>query len=135
MPCPPVVSLLTYNYYYLGSIFDFGYGTTVIHPLSSYWGTPFLYGLLGIPISPIRGLLTYSPVLLVSFVGILFMWVNKYDLLLKYLSLGPVLLLILYSKWHFWWGGETYGPRLISDIALFICFYVYPIWESIKKTV
>ena len=45
---------------------------------------------------------------------------------------GPVLVLILYSKWHFWWGGETYGPRLVTDITPFLCLYIYPIWDSIE---
>ena len=47
--------------------------------------------------------------------------------------MGPILVLILYSKWHFWWGGETYGPRLVSDITPFLCVYLYPVWEFIEQ--
>jgi hypothetical protein len=41
--------------------------------------------------------------------------------------------LILYSKWYFWWGGETYGPRLVADITPFLCLYLYPVWEAVDQ--
>jgi hypothetical protein len=123
-----------YNYYYFGSIFDSGYGTQVLQPSSSHWSTPFWYGLLGVLISPSKGLFIYSPVLLFAFCGVAFVWTKKCEPLLKYLSLGPILVVMLYSKWHFWWGGETYGPRLIADITPVLCLYIYPIWEIIDRS-
>jgi hypothetical protein len=51
---PPVILLLSYNHFYLGSIFDSGYSATVLDPHSSYWSAPFLYGLFGILVSPSR---------------------------------------------------------------------------------
>ena len=90
---PPMIFLLTYNYYYLGSIFDSGYGTEVFQPSSTHWSTPFWYGLSGVLISPSKGLLIYSPVLLFAFCGIACVWTKKCEPLLKYLSLGPLLVL------------------------------------------
>jgi hypothetical protein len=130
---PPIALLLAYNYLYLGSILDSGYGTTVLQPFSTYWSAPFLYGFLGILASPSKGLFIYSPVLLFAFVGIYSAWKHQDRPLLKYLSLGPILVLVLYGKWHFWWGGETYGPRLIADIAPLMCFYLFPVWQVAER--
>jgi hypothetical protein len=127
---PPAVFLMAYNYHYFGSIYDSGYGTGVLLPSSIFWSAPFLYGWLGVLISPSKGLFTYSPVLLFAVVGIFLIWKKKSEPLLKYLGFGPFLVLILYGKWHFWWGGETYGPRLVTDITLFLSLYIYPIWDA-----
>jgi hypothetical protein len=59
---------------------------------------------------------------------------KKNEILLKYVSIGPILVLVLYGKWHFWWGGETYGPRLIADITPFFCLYIYQVYDSPKYT-
>ncbi|HSF32452.1 MAG TPA: glycosyltransferase family 39 protein [Candidatus Tectomicrobia bacterium] len=130
---PPLGLLLSYNYLYLGSIFDSGYGTTVLHPFSTYWSAPFLYGLSGVLASPSKGLFIYSPILLFAFVGIYWVWRHQNTPLLRFLSLGPILVLILYGKWHFWWGGETYGPRLVADISPFLSFYLFPVWQMAEK--
>jgi hypothetical protein len=130
---PPALFLFGYNYMYFGAIFDSGYGTKVLQPNSTHWSGPFLYGFLGILVSPSKGLLTYSPVLLFAFWGIYLTWRKNHDPLLKFISLGPILVLVLYGKWHFWWGGETYGPRLISDITPFLCLYLYLAWEFVEQ--
>lgn len=131
---PPVIFVITYNYRYFGSVFESGYGFQVLHPSSSYWSTPFLYGLLGVLISPSKGLILYSPVLLFAFWGMAYVWKINCEPLIKYLSLGPLLVLILYSKWHFWWGGETYGPRLVADITPILCLYIYVIFKIIDQS-
>jgi Dolichyl-phosphate-mannose-protein mannosyltransferase len=131
---PPVAFLLAYNYYYFGSIFNSGYGTNVLRPLSSYWSTPLFYGLSGVLLSPSKGMFIYSPVFLFSFIGIYLSWRRNNEVLFEYISIGPILVLVLYSKWHFWWGGETYGPRLVVDITPFFCLYIYHVWDSAKCT-
>lgn len=63
-----------------------------------------------------------------------YVWKINCEPLIKYLSLGPLLVLILYSKWHFWWGGETYGPRLVADITPILCLYIYVIFKIIDQS-
>jgi hypothetical protein len=52
-------------------------------------------------------------------------WRNSKLVLLKYLSLAPLMTILLTSKWINWWGG-SYGPRLLADITPFLCLYLYP---------
>ncbi|MGH8058282.1 MAG: ArnT family glycosyltransferase, partial [Candidatus Entotheonellia bacterium] len=130
---PPALFFLAYDYVYFGSIFELGYGAAVLNPSSSHWGTPLGEGLLGVLVSPSKGLFVYSPILLLSCVGMYTVWKRGGDPFLRYLSLGPILVVLLYSKWHFWWGGETYGPRLIADITPFLALYLYPVWNAVEK--
>jgi hypothetical protein len=46
-----------------------------------------------------------------------------------------MLVLLLYGKWHFWWGGETYGPRLVADLAPFMCFFLFPVWQIAQQKI
>jgi hypothetical protein len=56
-------------------------------------------------------------------------WKESGHLLLKYLSLAPFLSLIVVAKWANWWGGHSYGPRLLADITPIFCLYLYPPFE------
>ncbi len=90
-------------------------------PLPTYYAlstwppnaTP-LVGLFGVLFSPGRGLLTFSPFLVVGLAG----WGSKR------LRREPLFLLatawaglqaVMVARNHDWWGGWCYGPRLLSD--------------------
>jgi hypothetical protein len=124
---PPTAFYLSYNYALFGSIFETGYGSALL------WTTPFLYGLLGILVSPSNGLFVYSPILLLAGVGIYSVWRQRSEPLFRYLSLGPILVVLLYSKWYFWWGGWSYGPRLLADITPVLSLYLLPIWSGVGR--
>jgi len=133
---PPTLVFMAYNGYYYGSPLSTGFASFVVTPswIGSAWssglfGTPFSEGLAGLLISPSRGLLVYSPVLALSFVGMAMVWRNSPQVLLKYVSVAPVLLLLLTAKWGMWWGGHTYGPRLLADVAPILCLYLFPVCE------
>jgi hypothetical protein len=131
---PGLIFFLIYNYFYFGSPFQLGYGGE-----TSFWTTPFGEGFLGILVSPSRGLLIYSPILIFSFVGMFLAWRkpspkdSSSGLLLRYLSFGPILIILLYSKWFMWWGGHSFGPRLLVDITPFLALFLYPVYEKIGK--
>ena len=133
LPC--LIFLISYNYRYFGSPFGIGYGGE-----TSCWTTPFREGFLGVLISPSRGLLIYSPVLIFSFVGMMLAWRKPYSqkssasLLLRYLSFGPILTILLHSKWFMWWGGHCFGPRLLADITPFLALFLYPVYERMRKS-
>ncbi|HXH11554.1 MAG TPA: hypothetical protein VNP04_17535 [Alphaproteobacteria bacterium] len=128
---PPAAFLLAYNYIYFGSILETGYGRP-FNPTSFFWQTPFLQGFSGILFSPGRGLFVFSPVLLLSIVGVIHLWI-KGPWAFRYLSLGSLFVVLLYSRWFAWWGGWSYGPRLLADLALLLCFFLYPITEMIRR--
>ncbi len=127
---PPALLLTAYNSYAFGSPFTIGIASFVITPssiwdASSVFGTPLRQGLMGILASPGRGLLIYSPIFFFSFVGMAMLWRGPGQVLLKYLSLAPVLLILFTSKWGMWWGGHSYGPRILADMTPILCLYLY----------
>jgi hypothetical protein len=87
---------------------------------------------MGILLSPSRGLLIYSPVFVVSCIGMAMIWREPGQLLLKNLSLAPFLTLIVVAKWVNWWGGHSYGPRLMADVTPILCLYLYRPFEKVQ---
>ena len=134
---PPFLGFVTYNMLYNGSPFSTGFAVGIIDPArlrsigAHLFKTPLSEGLAGILVSPSRGLFVYSPILLVAFVGMVMVWRNSQLVLLKYLSLAPLLAILLTAKWINWWGGGSYGPRLLADITPFLCLYLYPPFERV----
>jgi hypothetical protein len=122
---PPLAFMLVYNAVFLGSIVGFH---TAQDPRA--WQMPLLKGLAGLLLSPARGLFVYSPIVLFSCVGMYRGWRSR-DPFLKYLSLAPVLVVLLYSKWFMWWGGYSYGPRMLADLFPILCFFLYPVVDYI----
>ena len=137
---PPALLFMTYNICYFGFPLTTGFAALAVAP-SSFWQsssyllrTPLSEGLLGILVSPGRGLLIYSPILACSFVGMATVWMKSGHILLKYLSLAVFFFIILTAKWGMWWGGHSYGPRLLADITPILCLYLYPpfTWSETK---
>lgn len=120
---PPILFQISYNNYY----FDNPFHTQWRLNQEGFWTTPFIDGLSGILFSPARGLFVYSPILVFSFVGIILCWTKPEFVLLRYLSIGAIANLFLYSKFFMWWGGSTYGPRLLADLLPVLSFFFYPI--------
>lgn len=73
-----------------------------------------LVGLLGILASPGRGLFAFSPFLLAGVAG----WANRRlrrDPLYLLASAWAALHVAVVARHADWWGGWSYGPRLLSD--------------------
>jgi hypothetical protein len=116
---PPGLFQLWYNYAYFHDPFFQPFGR-------AYWSTPLMEGLSGILLSPGRGLFIYSPVLLCSFLGIVLAWRRHGDPLLRALTVGILPTLLLYGKWVNWWGGWSYGPRLLADLTPILTVCLVP---------
>lgn len=117
---PPILFQLQYNYYY----FDNPFRTQWRLTQSELWSTPLIEGIASILFSPARGLLVYSPIFVFSIAGIILCWAKSGFVLLRYLSIGVVANLLLYSKFYMWWGGSTYGPRLLADLSPVLCLFL-----------
>ena len=135
----PLLWFMAYNMHYNGSPVSTGFAVGIIDPsrlrnlAAHLFKTPFHEGLAGILVSPSRGLFIYSPILLFAFVGIVMVWRNSKLVLLKYLSLAPLPTILLTAKWINWWGGGSYGPRLLVDITPFLCLYLYSPFERAQS--
>ncbi|MEP6769623.1 MAG: hypothetical protein ABJC61_13200 [Acidobacteriota bacterium] len=92
----------------LGQLYrPFGFGG---HPLR---------GLAGLLASPSRGLFVFSPVLLASLPGAWIAWRSRerrYEPL-PWLTAGAAATLLLFSFWGMWWGGSSFGYRLVVDVV------------------
>ena len=116
---PPGLFQLWYNSAYFGEPFFQPYG-------GPFWSSRLIEGLSGILLSPGRGLFVYSPILLCSFLGMVLAWRSHGDPLIRALSVGILPTLLLYGKWISWWGGWSYGPRLLADLTPFLTICIVP---------
>ena len=137
---PALALFAAYNWVYFGSPFTTGFSGTVISPSSlvgvhlTWFQTPILTGASGILFSPGRGLLVYSPILIFSFIGIAMAWKERGRLLLKYLSIGAVLMMLPVAMLGHWWGGHGYGPRLLADLTPILALFLFLPFDGHRAT-
>ncbi len=97
------------------------------------WNGHFWSGLAGILISPSRGLLVFCPFLLFAAWG-LTKWVQQgrpHPAVYLPALIFTVLYLVVIAWWPMWWGGESYGPRLLTDVAPTATLLLLPAWPLI----
>jgi hypothetical protein len=127
-----------------------------------YWGSPFspaqpvgaagfagnaargfagnvAQGLAGILVSPSRGLFVFSPIFLFALPAAVaaFRRANRDDPrapLMRALVVGTVLTLAVYSRWRIWWGGYSFGYRLLSELALPLTVLLAWDWPRIRDS-
>ncbi len=127
----PFLLFVSYNYAYFGRPLTTGFSQQVLSPTTlplSWFPTPILEGLGLVLFSPWKGLFVYSPVLLLSLLGIMMIWREPNQILYKYMSLVPLCLLIPVAKLVPDMGTE-YGPRLLTEITPVLCLFLYPVYE------
>jgi hypothetical protein len=73
-------------------------------------------GFAGLLVSPSRGLLVYSPVVLVAGLGIPALIAARRTSPLVGCTLAALAQYTLYATYVVWWGGHTYGPRYLLDV-------------------
>jgi len=128
---PPLIGLLLYNVAYFGSLTG-GTGNTNAPVWALFVQVPWIEGLAGTLLSPGRGLFVYSPVLLFALGGLV--WVGlRGPALLKSLAAGLVIGVLVVAKWFLWWGGHSWGPRLLADITPLFCFFLYPVTRWLDR--
>jgi hypothetical protein len=132
---PPLLFQLWYSAAYFGTPFRMQF---LAHPQSeggqtAAWTTPLAKGLALVLLSPGRGLFFYSPVLLLSMLGLVLAWRRNGDLLLRYLGVGAILSILVVAKWRSSSGGESFGPRLLADLSPILAFALFPLADSIRN--
>jgi hypothetical protein len=76
------------------------------------FGGSLLDGLGGLLVSPGRGLVWYSPVLVLGVVGAFVGWRTP---LVRWSAVAAAAYLLAMARFIDWWGGETFGPRLLIE--------------------
>jgi len=119
-----VIALLAYNKACYGN-FTGTYGMS--------FETPFLTGLEGVLFSPARGLVIYFPLTLFAILGLAKVTRGPvthrsiYLAFVVFISAG----IVSVSKWGMWWGGHSYGPRLLAEIQPFLLLASIPVCKTI----
>jgi len=94
----------------------------------------FAEALAGNLISPARGLLIYSPILLLVGYGVVLKIRNSKLDMLDGLLLGAVFChwLVISSFGH-WWGGGSFGPRFFTDMLPYLLYFLVPVLREMTK--
>ena len=107
----PVLLLAGYQWWVFGSPLATGYGAEA----SEGWTTPIWSGVLGLLVSPGRGLLLHAPVLLLSIAALVRAGRGFSPRWFVPLGLSLAAFVCLMGHWHSWWGGSSAGNRMLSD--------------------
>jgi hypothetical protein len=73
-------------------------------------------GLAGLWISPNRGLLVFSPIVVVAAAGIPILLRQNWRAPLRWCAVAAATQYVLYGCYAVWWGGHTFGPRYMLDL-------------------
>jgi hypothetical protein len=86
------------------------------HAVEAVWSRVPLGGLPGIVASPSRGVFIFCPVLVIAAIGA---WRRRQDrsVVLR-VTLPSMLFVAAWAEYAVWWGGHSFGPRYVSDIAI-----------------
>lgn len=130
---PAAAVLVVYNTIALGSPFA---TTRVWLP-----GTDTFAGMLGLLVSPSRGLFVYAPFLLAGLVALIASWRPTFRgravespagdrvVFLRIMTLVFAGNLVLHGSHLEWWGGWAYGNRYISDLAPVYLLALAHVWR------
>lgn len=114
----PVGALLAlYQWLAFGAPWRHGFSGS-LGRFSEPWGV----GQLGLLVSPGKGLLFFTPVILVGLVGLVRAW-RRERFLPATLGLAFVAHLVFTGRWREWHGGECFGPRLMTDAVPLLLFF------------
>ncbi|MEO5924184.1 MAG: hypothetical protein ABIR70_10185 [Bryobacteraceae bacterium] len=114
--------LLAYNLSIFGSVSG-GYSAQLKY--ERLWD-----GLLGVLISPGRGLLVYTPIVIFALAAIAAE--ARHRQLVAMASIFTLTHIVLVSMWPNWWGGYSWGPRLLTETIVPLVVLIAVGWPAIR---
>ena len=132
-----VTPLFIYNFLAFDSPFVLGYSYTALDEFSAMkdgffgFAYPRFQVLFMILFSPYRGIIWFSPILIIAPIGIYYLWRRfGFGDIAFTITLIVVYYLLLNSAFHFWEGGWSTGPRYIIPMLPFLCMSLSIIWTD-----
>jgi hypothetical protein len=115
---PAVLFLLFYQWAAFGSPLAHGFSGS-----ASRFSAPWGEGHLGLLLSPAKGLLVFTPVAICGVVGLVRVFRGGERWLAGSLAAAAVAHWVLVGRWSEWHGGESFGPRMMTDaLPLLLAF-------------
>ena len=111
--------LITAHMHWFGTILGGMPILEALHPQVHATERTFTFaadGFLGLLISPNRGLLIFSPIVIAVIAGMRQRDRNGWQAATRWCALAALAQYFLYSLYAVWWGGHTYGPRYMLDV-------------------
>lgn len=131
---PLLVAQLAYNHRYFGAPWIFGQTLKVegadALPDADYWANNPLIGIAGLLVSPSRGLLIYTPAFIALALLLRRTW-RKQPGFLRLQLAGVVALIAVLSRYYGWYGGMSFGYRMLADAAPALCLLSAPVYEAL----
>lgn len=128
---PFLCTFFWYNYYRFGSILETGYTLMSARLGISFFNeTAFMTGLEGFLFSPGKGFFFYSPIAVLCFFA-LKPFMKRHALPTFAFLLIILSYLIFYSKYIYWHGDHTWGPRYIFTVTPFFIIPIAALLESV----
>jgi hypothetical protein len=114
----PALLLMGYNWIRAGNPFQTGYDLTIFSP-------DLLLGMYKLLLSPLRGLFVYSPLLILSIPGFVWLWQRHWAEAALALGVTGVTI-VVFSVWS---SGEglSWGSRFLVPIVPFFCLALAPV--------
>jgi len=126
----PLLLLAAFNYWTLGSPFRFGQAlaaTSLSSGPEVFQPSSFFEGVAGLLISPSRGLLVFSPFVAFSIWGAVTAWRSPAFPVLRAASLAFAASLLVTSKWISWYGGWSFGYRILAEWSPLLVLLLIPV--------
>lgn len=126
---PYALALAAFNTFAFGSPLEQGYGSGRVRSQLSLDPDLILRGAGGLLVSPGKGLLVYSPVLLFSVYGAIVGWRTPVYRWSALAAAAYVVISANHSQWH---GGEAFGARRLVDVLPLLALLLVPALERIR---
>ncbi|MFN7974156.1 MAG: hypothetical protein U0166_17705 [Acidobacteriota bacterium] len=128
-PAIVAAAVVGYNVRYFGAIAG-GYAT-VTKGGSELLESSASEAILGLLVSPSRGIFIYSPFLLFAFYGLFATLRRRDDPLLVATSLATLLTFAVYAKYKWWFGSFSYSYRYLVDLLPGLALLMTVPWSGI----
>ena len=127
---PFPVALALYNTVAFGAPWKQGYGSAHVTSAAKLGSGRVLDGIPGLLVSPGRGLLLYSPVLLFAIAGAV---IGRRQALYRWCAAAFVAYLIVVANVAQWWGGEGFGARKLAEALPLLAVLLVPAVDAIVR--
>ncbi len=123
---PFAIIYILYNY--------ISYGTLITSGYDSIRGESFstTFNGLNILFSVYRGWFIYSPILLISLIGLIIL-IKKYKTLALFCLFSIFSGVVIYGFWPNWWGGGSYGSRFMLFALPFLAIGLAEILAHVNQ--